>query len=137
MEKLSNFNKNLLKIGSKLDAKKYQLTNNSGFLNQNKRAYKGGQSRNITSGLMNAKSVGANADNFSFIRPTSIKGDNNFEKLGRKQHKTKKSKGGKHKYEDMSTKMFKSYHENSRVTKTAGDDSRPKMLVSTNNTKSR
>ena len=34
------------------------------------------------------ESLGANLDNFSFIRPQSIKGENNFEKLNRK-HKTK------------------------------------------------
>lgn len=85
---------NLLKIGSKLETKNPLLNNNSSFLNQNHRSYnKPGQSRNLQNGLMNAKSVGANIENFSFIRPSSMKADPSFDKIARKQHKNKKSKG--------------------------------------------
>lgn len=90
-EKLAGIPQGMIKLDrSKIDPVKYAFNNNSSFMNQNQRSIKGGniQSRNVTNNLMNAKSLGANLDNFSFIRPQSIKGENNFEKLNRK-HKTK------------------------------------------------
>jgi len=57
IDKIPSFHKNVLEAGSKLEHKKFLIGNNSEFLSQGHRSYKGGQSRNIGSNLTNAKSM--------------------------------------------------------------------------------
>lgn len=61
-----------------------------------------------------------------------MKGENHFDRLNNKQHKSKKSKGkNKLHYDEMKEKLLKNYNiSNPRITKTAGEE-RNKMMIST------
>ena len=76
----------LHKSSTKSDFKSYLINNYSSFMNQNYRSYKSNQSRNIPSSLAPAKSMGANIDNLSFLRPQSMKGDISIDKFQSKKN---------------------------------------------------
>lgn len=121
VEEFTHFSKKLFEIGSKLDHQKF-LLNNSSMMHPGNKSCKVAQSRNITNSLMNVKSQGANIDHFSFIRPQSMKGDQNCEGRQRKQKSKKGKPTKKMPYEDIKEKLLENYNMKARVIRTALDE---------------